>query len=115
MIFFNKKNPFLTFILFSLCIQLSFAGPPFFTDDPLPVDFKHWEFYISSMNTFHPGVLSGTSPHIEVNYGLVPNLQVHLLLPMNYNYYLHGSTHLGYGNTEFGVKYCFIHETENLP
>ncbi len=115
MMFFNKKNTILTFILYSLCIQLNYAGPPFFTDDPQPVDFKHWEFYISSINTFQPEMWSGTSPHIEVNYGLIPNLQVHLLLPMNYNYTPHGRADFGYGNTEFGVKYCFIHETENLP
>jgi hypothetical protein len=115
MIFFNKKNTILTFIFYSLCAQMSIAGPPFFTDDPLPVDFKHWEFYISSINILHPDIWSGTSPHIEVNYGLIPNLQVHLLLPMNYNYSPHQRADFGYGNTEFGVKYCFIHETENLP
>jgi len=103
------------FILYSLHIQLSDAGPPFFTDDPQPVDFKHWEFYISSVNILHPDNWSGTSPHIEMNYGLIRDLQVHLLLPMNYNYIPHYRTDFGYGNTEFGVKYCFIHETENSP
>jgi hypothetical protein len=112
---FIKKNTILIFIIYSWCIQLSYAGPPFFTDDPQPVNFKHWEFYISSINTLHPDMWSGTSPHIEVNYGLIPNLQVHLLLPMNYNYFLHRSADFGYGNTEFGVKYCFINETENFP
>jgi hypothetical protein len=24
----------------------TFAGPPFLTDDPEPVPFKHWEFYL---------------------------------------------------------------------
>lgn len=115
MIFFKKKNSILTIILYSLCIQWSYAGPPFFTDDPQPVDFKHWEFYISSLNTLHPEIWSGTSPHIEVNYGLIPDLQVHLLLPMNYNYIPHHGADFGYGNTEFGVKYCFIHETKNSP
>jgi len=27
------------------------AGPPFVTDDPEPVDYRHWEFYIASMHT----------------------------------------------------------------
>jgi predicted porin len=60
-------------------------------------------------------IWTGTSPHIEVNYGLIPGLQVHLLLPMNYNYIPHHSADFGYGNTEFGVKYCFIHETKSSP
>lgn len=115
MIFIKRKNTILTFIMCSLCIQMSYAGPPFLTDDPQPVDFKHWEFYISSVNTLHSDNWSGTSPHIEVNYGLIPNVQVHLLLPLNYSYTPHGITDFGYGNTEFGVKYCFIRETENRP
>lgn len=112
---FKKKNSILTFILYSLCIQLSYGGPPFFTDDPQPVDFRHWEFYTSSVNIFHADNWSGTSPHIEINYGLIRDLQVHLLLPMNYNYFPHHGADFGYGNTEFGVKYCFIHETEKSP
>jgi hypothetical protein len=109
------KKAIFTTLVYYLCNTISYAGPPFFTDDPQPVDFKHWEFYISSLNILHQGNWSGTSPHIEVNYGLVPNLQVHLLLPMNYYYSPQGKADFGYGNTEFGVKYCFVHETKNLP
>ncbi len=112
---FNKKNSVLAFILYALAIQLSNAGPPFFTDDPQPVDFRHWEFYTSSVNIFRSDNWSGTSPHIEINYGLIRDLQVHLLLPMNYSYIPHQGADFGYGNTEFGLKYCFIHETEKSP
>jgi hypothetical protein len=95
--------------------QATFAGPPFNTDDPQPVDFKHWEYYISSMNTFQPRTWTGTSPHFEVNYGLLPNVQVHLLLPVNYNYVRNEGTNFGYAYTEFGLKYRFIQESENTP
>ena len=115
MIFISKKSAILIFLLSSWYIQMSYAGPPFLTDDPQPVDLKHWEFYISSANTFHSDNWAGTSPHFEVNYGLVPNLQVHLLLPLNYTYTPHQTADFGYGNTEFGVKYCFISETPNRP
>lgn len=111
----NKKISILPFIFYSLSIQLSVAGPPFFTDDPQPVDFRHWEFYLSSVNILHPDNWSGTCPHFEMNYGLIRNLQVHLLVPVNYNYTPHHGADFGYGNTEFGVKYCFIHETEKSP
>jgi len=94
---------------------MSYAGPPFLTDDPEPVSFKHWEFYVSSVNTLHSNNWTGTSPHLEVNYGLISNVQVHLLLPINYSYTLHQKADIGYGNTEFGVKYRFISETENRP
>lgn len=99
---------------FSISQQLS-AGPPFDTDDPQPVDFKHWEYYISTINTYRADTWSGTSPHLEVNYGLVPNVQVHLLLPMNYDYSKQNGFNAGYAYTEFGLKYRFVQETENCP
>jgi hypothetical protein len=115
MLFLDSGKSIMTCLLYFFIIQTGSAGPPFYTDDPQPVDFKHWEFYISSVNTIRPDNWSGTSPHLEVNYGLIPNLQVHLLVPMNYAYSPHGRPDFGYANTEFGVKYCFIRETENSP
>ena len=111
----KSKNSALLSILMLIFVQPIFAGPPFNTDDPQPVDFKHWEYYISSINTFQSRAWSGTSPHFEVNYGLVPNLQVHLLMPLNYNYSKEQGSHFGYASTEFGIKYRFIQETDNSP
>ncbi len=93
------------------------AGPPFNTDDPEPVEYKHWEYYISSINTFETNNFSGTLPHFEVNYGLVPDVQVHFLAPLNYNYSNKpaSSFKYEYATTELGFKYRFVHETDNLP
>lgn len=91
------------------------AGPPFTTDDPQPVPFHHWEYYISSINLFQGHEWSGTAPHFEVNYGFVPNMQIHLLLPINYATVPHEAAKYGYADTEFGIKYCFIQETPNRP
>ena len=62
---------------FALLISLSttlLAGPPFQTDDPQPIDFRHFEFY-----TF--GSADGTrvetdtfAPAIEFNWGALPNV-----------------------------------------
>lgn len=97
--------------------QILFAGPPFLTDDPDPVEFKHWEFYISSQNTFNHAPISstGTLPHFEINYGLVPNVQVHIIMPLNYNYSTSHFNAYGYADTELGIKYRFIKETNNCP
>jgi hypothetical protein len=111
----NKKYTTLFAIWFLLNVKLIYAGPPFNTDDPETVKYKHWEYYISSINTFQSGVWSGTCPHFEINYGLVPNVQVHLLLPVNYDYSRSQGVNFGYANTEFGMKYRFIQETENSP
>ncbi len=96
-------------------IQYCVAGPPFLTDDPEPVPFRHWEYYISSMNTFQAHTWSGTLPHGEVNYGLFRNMQVHLLLPVNYVYLQHDEVKFGYADTELGIKYCFLQETASRP
>ncbi len=104
----------LLFTIISCSYQITYAGPPFNTDDPEPVEYRHWEYYISSINNWQNKFWSGTLPHFEVNYGVVPDVQLHLLLPMNYGYN-QGIMSLGYANTEIGVKYRFIKETENSP
>lgn len=115
MLSFRKRYIVLTGLLILFCTQWSYAGPPFYTDDPQPVDFKHWEYYISSINTMQPGLWTGTLPHFEVNYGLIPNVQVHFLLPMNYDYIRNQGTNFGYAYTEFGMKYRFVQESDNTP
>ncbi len=109
------KTSCLLVIIFLFSSTWCNAGPPFNTDDPQPVDYKHWEFYISSINTYQSKTWVGTSPHLEVNYGIIPNVQVHLLLPLNYNYVRNESANFGYAYTEVGFKYRFIQESEVMP
>lgn len=96
-------------------MQLIYAGPPFNTDDPQPVDFHHWEYYVSSINNYQVGIWSGTAPHLELNYGVMHNVQIHLLMPLNYNSVRGQSAKFGFADTEFGIKYRFVQETESLP
>jgi len=86
----------------------STAGPPFDTDDPEPVDFRHWEYYLSSINTYQHDLISGTLPHIEVNYGVIPGFQLHAELPMNFNLIQNKEFQYGYASTELGIKYRFF-------
>src|ERR1700722_16935603 len=57
------------------------AGPPFLTDDPQPVDLGHWEFYLASQWSLANHSGTGTAPHVEVNYGALPELQLHAIVP----------------------------------
>ena len=91
------------------------AGPPFLTDDPQPVDYQHWELYVASMDFRTAGGWSGDGPHVEVNYGAVPNVQLHVIAPVAYDAPKDGPSHYGYGDTELGVKFRFVQETKNLP
>jgi len=46
----NVMKGFLVLLLLPLCSLTALAGPPFVTDDPEPVDYQHWEFYIASQH-----------------------------------------------------------------
>jgi hypothetical protein len=98
------------FTLFSslMITECCLGGPPFNTDDPVPVGFKHWEYYLSTMHLIQPGFMTGTLPHFEVNYGIIPDGQIHMVLPMNYNLINHQDFKYGYSNTELGFKYRFF-------
>lgn len=98
----------------------AWAGPPFVTDDPEPVEHKHWELYLGSQysnnkDTASGTVVSGTAPHFEVNYGVIPDTQLHMIVPLAYNHPKGESTQYGLGDMELGVKYRFLHETETTP
>jgi hypothetical protein len=108
----HKKIVLLSIFLFAVIFNI-IAGPPFATDDPEPVDLRHWEFYIASIHLYQDGAYVGTLPHFEVNYGAVKNLQIHLILPFNYLYT--DNMKYGYANTEIGIKYRFVQESDNIP
>ncbi len=91
------------------------AGPPFITDDPEPVEYRHGELYISSIYTNTRDGKTGTLPHVEFNYGVVPDVQLHLLVPLAFSHPNGGPTMYGPGDTELGVKYRFIHESDYIP
>jgi hypothetical protein len=95
-----------TFLL--LCKSFVYAGPPYDTDDPQPVDFHHWELYCSTIGLRNSVITMGTLPHIEINYGALPNVQLHIISPLVFNTVNEGKTTYGYGDTEFGIKYRFI-------
>ncbi len=93
----------------------SSAGPPFQTDDPEPVEYRHWEVYLATQWVRNPDGTSGTLPHVEVNYGAVPDMQLHAIVPMAYAKPSGEGSSYGLGDVELGVKYRFVHETESRP
>jgi hypothetical protein len=89
-----------------------FAGPPYNTDDPEPVDFGHWEFYLATHHTIDDGGAAGSVPHVEVNYGAAPNLQLHLTAPLGYARPVGGPARYGPGDVELGAKLRFVDERD---
>jgi hypothetical protein len=93
----------------------AWAGPPFLTDDPEPVDFRHWEFYAASQWSAERHAASGTAPHIEVNYGALPNLQLHTIVPAVLSWSSGSAVQYGLGDIELGAKFRFVEEGESRP
>jgi hypothetical protein len=91
------------------------AGPPFLTDDPDPVELNHWEFYTFGIGDRTPDYDLVWGPAFEFNYGLAPDTQFHLIAPVA-DFSSPGTGWAsGYGDTEIGIKYRFVHETDWRP
>ncbi len=111
-----------TLLLLPMCA--AWAGPPFQTDDPEPVDFRHYEFYQFGSVSSTPVETDPTGPALEFNWGAAPNVQIHAVLPfgaivpMNKPVYAPagtGPSAFGLTDTELGVKYRFVQETAHRP
>ncbi len=115
----NLRTKFqLIFLLYSSLILISniiIAGPPYDTDDPVPVAFRSWEFYLSSHSSYNRTTAQGTLPHFEINYGIIKNVQLHLIVPLAFTNEYDGKNNYGIGDIEVGFKYSFIQETKYIP
>lgn len=86
----------------------AWAGPPFITDDPEPVELGHWEVYAFSAGAIGASDASGVGPSVEINYGAAPNLQLHFIGNLAYDEPAGGPAVMGLGDTELGAKYRLI-------
>jgi hypothetical protein len=113
------------FVLSALAAtQLHAQGPPFQTDDPVPVDLHHYEFYIFATAGGTPVERDYTGPAFEFNWGAIPRVQIHAVLPWgvvapsnNAAYLPNGSgpTEFGLTDAELGAKIAFFKETKYMP
>jgi hypothetical protein len=99
-------------------------GPPYQTDDPVPVDLHHYEFYIFGSADGTPAEMDSEGPAFEFNWGAIPRVQLHAILPWgvaapsNNPAYLPGGTggtHFGLTDTELGAKIAWIKESKDIP
>jgi hypothetical protein len=101
-------------LLFCIC-GTTLAGPPFLTDDPVPVELSHHEFYVFSTLDRTPDATTVQAPAFEFNYGIAPQAQAHIIFPFTAFTPEGEPTAYGPGDTELGLKYRFIQEQENFP
>jgi hypothetical protein len=99
-------------------------GPPYQTDDPVPVDLHHYEFYIFGAMDGTTKEIDSVGPGFEFNWGAIPRVQIHAVLPLgtvaplNDPVYLpEGTGSVAYGRTdmELGAKIAWIKETKHFP
>ncbi len=118
----NPIRALRTFLLAAGCLifisgllATAWAGPPFLTDDPEPVDYKHSEVYLFSTLDRAKDGSTITGPAFEFNRGILPDVQFHLVVPLVNILPSEGDSHHGLGDIEVGIKYRFVQETENMP
>ncbi len=121
------KRPTGFFVLACVLIFTSrvlIAGPPFQTDDPDPVPYRNYEFYIFGGVDGTPVEIDPTGPAVEFNWGALPRLQLHAILPLgailpsdNPLYLPGGTGPNAYGpiDTELGAKVEWVKETKYRP
>jgi hypothetical protein len=112
------KLPRLVIVLSALVVLIppvAHAGPPFLTDDPVPVPLHHWEAYLFSTSDHGPGGTDIQGPAAEFNLGAAPELQLHLVVPWAWSLPAGGRTRSGLGDVETGVKLRLLNETKRRP
>jgi hypothetical protein len=114
----------LAFVLLAATRMQAQAGPPFQTDDPTPVDLGHYEAYVFGTVDGTPAELDPVGPAFEFNWGAIPNIQLHVILPFgavmpsNNPVYLPGGagpSAYGLSDMELGFKYGFLKQTKHRP
>src|SRR5579859_1693808 len=94
-------------LVFLLLRSQVWAGPPFLTDDPDPVDFQHWEFYVAGDYAQTSLGATGTG-QFEMNYGAFPDVHLHAVITGAFNAPNGQSVLTGTGDTEIGFKFLFL-------
>ena len=121
----RHKQAAALFLFFFLCGSKLWAqGPPYQTDDPVPVDLHHYEFYIFGGMDGTTAEIDSTGPAFEFNWGAIPRVQVHAILPWgviapsNNPVYApggQGPSAFGLTDMELGTKIAFIKESPHFP
>jgi hypothetical protein len=90
--------------IFLGAMRAAWAGPPYLTDDPVPVAYRNYEIYIGYEGEYGNGESETSVPFAEINYGPLPNVQIA------------GSFSLSRSSEDdFGIKYRFIPESASRP
>ncbi|HEY7392180.1 MAG TPA: hypothetical protein VH640_26920, partial [Bryobacteraceae bacterium] len=105
-------------------VASTWAGPPFQTDDPEPIDYRHYEFYTFANSDGTKVETDTEGPAFEFNWGALPNVHLHIIVPAASALPANnpacaplsiGPRAFGIGDIETGIKYRFVQETKHRP
>ncbi|MGH9474372.1 MAG: hypothetical protein ACRD1M_16705 [Terriglobales bacterium] len=105
----------LFFLLLAPVSRLVAQGPPFQVDDPVPVDLHHYEFYVFGGADGTPVEMDTTGPAFEFNWGAMPRVQLHAILPWGAVFPAGQPSAFGLVDSELGAKIAFIKESKYFP
>jgi hypothetical protein len=91
------------------------AGPPFLTDDPEPIEYKHSEAYVFSTKQKTPDGKLYQLPAFEYNTSPAEDVHLHVMVPFVKLFPSEGPRQYGVGDIELGIKYRFVHESDTHP
>jgi hypothetical protein len=92
------------------------AGPPYQTDDPEPTAYRHYEIYVfSSYDADASHAADATLPSLEINYGLMPNVQFSVTAPFAAARVPGTAYNAGLGDAEIALKVRFLQEGPGRP
>lgn len=114
----------LIFFMLVVTPRASAQGPPYQTDDPVPVDLGHYEAYIFGTADGTPVEMGTAGPAFEFNWGAIRNIQLHAIVPLgaivpsnNPAYAPEGAgpSEFGLTDIETGIKWAWIKESRHWP
>lgn len=102
-----------------LFIVFGFQNPTlagnFITEVPDPTDVEHVEYIPALSLTKMKQWSTFYSPSVEIDFGILPDLQGHVILPTLLYSPKGEKKAYGPGDVEIGAKFRFIHETSMMP
>jgi hypothetical protein len=112
----NIQKSLIGLLFFFLCASITLAGPPFLSDDPVPVDYKHSQITIFSSTT-DTDETNIQAPSIKLGYGIIPNLEINatILIATNIPHQHDDPSATGLGDLQLGSTFRFLQETDFLP
>ncbi len=94
----------------------AWAGPPYETDDPEPTAYRHYEIYVfGTYDNDASHTVDAGLPSLEINYGLMPNVQFSVTAPFGGVQAPGIPFRAGYGDTEVALKVRFMQEAHGRP